>query len=83
MLITFDVVAVVRSRVRTTRTLDHIGGPDLCLASREVGEENFFLLAVFAGETEIPLAGGQRAHCFGPSIFEFLVRGTGLRCLLL
>jgi len=58
MLISFDVVAIIRSRVRTAGTLDHVRCLDLGLAAREIGEKNFLLLAVFAGETEIPLAGG-------------------------
>jgi hypothetical protein len=58
MLVSFDVVAIVRSRVGAARTLNHVSRLDLCLSSGEIGEQNFFLLAVFAGETEIPLAGG-------------------------
>ena len=57
-MISFDIVAIIRSRVRTARTLDNIRCLDLGLAAREIGEKNFLLLAVFAGETEIPLAGG-------------------------
>jgi hypothetical protein len=37
---------------------DNVRCFDLGLSVREIGEKNFFLLAVFAGETEIPLAGG-------------------------
>src|SRR6185369_10201004 len=52
---------------RTARTLDDVSGFDFCLPSREVREENFLFLAVFASETEIPLAGGKGAH-FSSSI---------------
>jgi hypothetical protein len=58
VLISLDIVAVVRSGVSTARTLDNVSCLDLGLASGKIGEKNFFLLAVFAGETEIPLAGG-------------------------
>jgi hypothetical protein len=58
VLISFDVVAIVRSRVRAAGTLDNVGGLELSLAAREVSKEDFLLLAVFAGETKIPLAGG-------------------------
>jgi hypothetical protein len=58
MLVPLDVVAIVRSCVRTAGTLNNVGCFDLGFSVREIGEENFFLLAVFAGETEIPLAGG-------------------------
>jgi len=68
VLVSFDVVAVVRSSVRATRTLNHVRRFDLGLPSREIGEQNFLLLTVFAGETEIPLAGGKGAHAFRSSI---------------
>ena len=38
------------------------------MASREIGKENIFFVAMFTGEDEIPLAGGQRAHAFWSSI---------------
>ena len=64
MFVTFDVVRVVRACVRTARTLNDVRRFDLCLPSRKVREENFLFLAVFASETEIPLAGGKGAHFF-------------------
>ena len=76
MLVTFDVVRVVRASVRTSGTLDDVSGFDFGLSSREVREENFLFLAVFASETEIPLAGGKGAHAFDP---RFLIPITGER----
>jgi len=58
MLVAFDVVAVIRTFVKTTRTFDDVGGFDLCLTAREVRKKNLFCLAVLASETKIPLAGG-------------------------
>ncbi len=58
MLVPLDVVAIVRSGVGATRTLNYVSRLELRLPSREIGEQDFFLLTVFAGETEIPLAGG-------------------------
>src|SRR6185503_18779082 len=75
MLVTFDVVRVVRACVRTARTLNDVSGFDFGLSSRKVREENFLFLAVFASETEIPLAGGKGAH-FRP---RFLLQITGER----
>ena len=67
-MVTFDVVRVVRACVRTARTFNDVSGFDFGLPSRKVREENFLFLAVFASETEIPLAGGKGAHV---SILDF------------
>ena len=67
MLVAFDVLAVVRAFVKATRTLDHISGFDLCLASREVRKKDLFRAAVLASETKIPLAGGKLTH-IGPRL---------------
>ena len=75
-MVTFDVVRVVRACVRTARTLDDVSGFDSCLPSRKVREKDFFLMAVFARETKIPLAGGKGAHVFDP---RFLLQITGER----
>jgi len=58
MLISFHVVTIVRSGVRAAGTLNYVSRPEFCLTSGEIGEQDFFLVAVFASETEIPLAGG-------------------------
>ena len=76
MLITFDIVRVIRACVRTARTLNNVSGFDSCLPSRKVREKNFLFLAVFASETEIPLAGDKGAHSFDP---RFLLQTTGER----
>jgi hypothetical protein len=58
MLVAFDVIALVRAGVRTARTLNDVSSFDLRLSAREIWEKDLFFFAVFAGETEIPLAGG-------------------------
>ena len=62
MLVTLDVVAIVRTFVQTKRTLDNVRRADSRFAAREVGEENLFGLTLLAGETEIPLSRSKSAH---------------------
>jgi hypothetical protein len=62
MLVAFDVIAIVRAFVKTARTFDDVSGFDLGLASREVGKQDLFCIAMLASETKIPLAGGKRTH---------------------
>ena len=67
MLVTLNVVSIIRTCMTTARTLNDVSGFDFGLTSRKVREKNFLFLAVFASETEIPLAGGKGAH-FSSSI---------------
>ena len=76
MLVTFDVVGVIRAGVRTARALNNVSGFNPCLSSGKVREKDFLFLAVFASETEIPLTGGKGAHSFDP---RFLLPITGER----
>jgi hypothetical protein len=48
MLVALDVVAVVCAGVSAMRTLNNVGRFDLRFTTREVGEENLFLMAMFA-----------------------------------
>ena len=68
MLVTFDVVRVIRACVRTAGALNDVSGFNPGLSSGKVREKDFLFLAVFARETEIPLAGGKGAHV---SILDF------------
>jgi hypothetical protein len=80
VLVALDVLAIVGAGVSTARALDDVRGFDLRFATREVGEKNFFFVAVFARETKIPLSGGKGVHVF---VLDFLLqkraRGTGLK----
>jgi hypothetical protein len=58
MLITFDLVSVVRAFVKTIRAFHNVSRPDTRLATRQIGEENLFRLTLLARETKIPLSGG-------------------------
>ena len=62
MLVALNVVSIVRAGVSTSGTLNDISGFDLGFTTREVGEENLFLVAVFACEAKIPLSGGKGMH---------------------
>jgi hypothetical protein len=58
MLITFDIVSIVRAFVKTVRAFHNIRRPDARLATRQIGEENLFRFTLLARETKIPLSGG-------------------------
>ena len=77
MFVAFDVVSVVRACVRTARTFNNVSGFDSGLPTRQVRDENFLFIAVFASETEIPLAGGKGAQLFFDP--RFLIPVTGER----
>jgi hypothetical protein len=76
MLVTFDVVRVIRACVRTARALNDVSGFNSGLSSGKVREKDFLFLAVLASETEIPLTGGKGAHAFDP---RFLLPKMGER----
>lgn len=69
----------------TMRTLNDIRRFDSGFTAREVGEQNFFFVAVFASEAKIPLTGGKGVHAFGSSISNSVMgeRIWGEQCLLL
>src|ERR1041384_7899665 len=79
MVVALDVLTVVCAGVRTRRALDDIRRFDLRFATREIGEKNFFFVALFACEAKIPLSGGKGLHAFRSSIsyFQNGREGTG------
>ena len=58
VLITLDVVAVVRAFVETDRALHDVRSANSGFAMRKIREQYLLRLTLLAGETKIPLSGG-------------------------